>query len=157
VVGGLARLTRRLLPAGRAQNLTLAVTSVVVLAALGRALVRPSPPVFLEAPGVRAVFARLEAARDTAPVRATFVNPRVLTWYTGIPAMGFFMASPDTTLAELRAKRITHVVVGDVDMDPIRAPSIAAAVAARPGAFRRLFTDGPFTIYAFDSTRVPPE
>jgi len=156
-IGGLARLTRRLLPAGRAQNLTLALTSLVVLMALGQALRQPAPPVFLDAPGVRPIIARLEAARDTAPVRATFVNPRVLTWYTGIPAMGFFIATPDKTLAELRAKRITHVVVGDIDTDRRHASSIAAAVAARPDAFRAVAADGPFTIYAFDSTRANPE
>ena len=80
----------------------------------------------------------------------------MLTWHTGVPAMGFFLAGTDTTLAELRAKHITHVVVGDLETDPLRAPSIAAAVAARPAAFQRLFTDGAFTIYAFDSTRSLP-
>ena len=86
-------------------------------------------------------------------MRAVFVNPRVLTWETGVPAMGFFLASPDTTLAEFRAKRITHVVVGDVGTDPRHAPSIARAVAAHPEAFRPILAEGPFTVYVLDGPR----
>jgi hypothetical protein len=157
VIAGLARLTRRLLPVGRAQNLALALVAMIVVASLVRALGQTAPPVLGDVAGVRSVFARLEAANATAPARVVFMNPRALTWHTGVPAMGFVLAVPDTTLAEFRARRITHVVVGDVDTDPKTATSIAAAVAARPAAFRRLFADGPFTIYAFDSTRATPE
>jgi hypothetical protein len=90
-------------------------------------------------------------------VRTLFVNPRVLTWETGVPAMGFFLASPDSTLAELRAQRITHVVVGDVGTDGMRSRSIARAVTERPDAFRAMFAEGVFTVLRFDSTRVPPQ
>jgi hypothetical protein len=69
--------------------------------------------------------------------------------------MGFFEASPDSTLSELRAKRITHVVLGDLDTDPKHFRSVQAAVAARPDAFRALFAEGAFTVYAFDSTAAP--
>ena len=126
----------------------LAVVTVVHQASL------PRPIILLDAPGVRSVFAFLERERATSPVRAAFVNPRVLTWETGVPAMGFFRASPETTLAEFREKRITHVVVGDLDTDPLRAASIQRAVTARPEAFRRLLSEGVFTVYAFDSTRA---
>lgn len=150
-----ARLTRRELPPPRARRVSLAVVVAIVAAALGRELMRPKPIVLMDAPGVRSLFARLRAAQDTSSVRAVFVNPRVLTWRTGVPAMGFFLASPDTTLAEFRLRGITHVVVGDLDTDPLGARSIEAAVANRPNAFRRLYTEGVFTVYAFDSTRVP--
>lgn len=150
------RLTTRALTARRTQGFALAAVAAIVAASLARELIKPAPTVLLEAPGVRPVFDRLRIAQDSAPVRAVFMNPRVLTWHTGVPAMGFFLAGTDTTLAELRAKHITHVVVGDLETDPLRAPSIAAAVAARPAAFQRLFTDGAFTIYAFDSTRSLP-
>ena len=151
----LARLTRRELPVPRAQRVSLIAMVAMVTAALGGQLTRPQPTVLMDAPGVRPLFARLRAARDTSAVRVVFMNPRVLTWETGVPAMGFFLASPDTTLAEFRARRVTHVVVGDLDTDPLRAPSIQSAVAARPDAFRRLYAEGGFTVYAFDSTRAP--
>ena len=152
----LARLTRRPLLGTRAADATLALVTVVVLLALTREIATPAPPVLLDSPGVRPLFDRMRAARDSGAVRAVFVNPRVLTWRTGVPAMGFFRADPDATLAELRAKRITHVIVGDLGTDPARARSMAAAIAARTSAFRRLATDGPFTLYAFDSTRAIP-
>ena len=110
----------------------------------------------MDVPGVRSVFTHLRTERSAAtarPVRAVFVNPRVLTWETGVPAMGFFLASPDTTLAEFRAKRITHVVVGDVGTDPRHAASIARAVAAHPEAFRPILAEGPFTVYVLDGPR----
>lgn len=150
------RLTKRELSMRGAQGFALATVAVIVAASLARELTKPAPTVLMEAPGVRPVFDRLRVAQDSAPVRALFMNPRVLTWHTGVPAMGFFLAGTDTTLAELRAKRITHVVVGDLETDPLRAPSIAAAVAARPAAFQRVFAEGAFTIYTFDSTRSQP-
>ena len=151
-----ARLTGRDLSRSRTLGSALAVTALIVAAATGRSLAAPPRTALMEVPGIRPVFARLRAAHDSGTVRAVFVNPRVLTWETGVPAMGFFLAAADTTLAEFRAKGITHVVVGDIDTDPLRAPSIAAAVAARPGAFRRLLAEGAFTLYAFDPARSLP-
>jgi hypothetical protein len=70
--------------------------------------------------------------------------------------MGFFSAPADSTIAEFRAKRITHVVLGDFNIDPWRARSIASTVAIHSRAFRRLYTAGVFTVYAFDSTQALP-
>jgi len=155
-IAATARLTRRTISIGRAQTATVGIVVVLVALTIVHEVAQPKPLAMMDVPGVRPLFARLHAARDTTPVRAVFINPRVLTWETGVPAMGFFVASPDTTLAELRVRRITHVVVGDVDIDAMRARSIAEAVAARPAAFRRLYSEGPFTVYAFDSTRAHP-
>jgi len=148
-----ARLTKHEPTTLPAIRVSAAVMVTVVALALARELARPRPQVLMEAPGVRTLFARLQAARDSGTVRAVFVNPRVLTWETGVPAMGFFRASVDTTLAEFRARRITHVVVGDLQTDTLRAASIRSAVFARPDAFRQLYTEGAFTVFAFDSTR----
>lgn len=148
-----ARLRPAVIPA--APRLAWAVCLTISAIALARELRRPKPAVLLDAPGIRTAFSQLAVANRTSPARVAFVNPRVLTWETGIPAMGFFRASPDSTLAEFRAKRITHVVVGDLGTDPSRAASVQAAVAARPAAFRRLFAEGAFTVYAFDSTAAP--
>ena len=115
---------------------------------------QPRPKALLDVPGVASIFSLLRNEHGRSPVRAMFVNPRVLTWETGIPAMGFFRASPDSTLAELRAKGITHVVVGDVNIDPYHFPFIAQAITERPEAFRSVFAEGVFTVYRFDSTRV---
>jgi len=152
----IAERTHRDLAVPAARRAALVVTVAIAVAALGQELARPAPVALMDAPGVKALFVRLRAARDTTPVRVLFMNPRVLTWETGIPAMGFFRAEPDTTLAEFRARRITHVVTGDLDTDGMRARSIEQAVKDRPDAFRQLFTEGVFTVYAFDSTRMSP-
>jgi hypothetical protein len=154
VVRWFARQRRREVSERRAQRAALAAIAALVAVTLTHELTRPTPAVLMESDGVRPLFARLEAARAAEPIRALFVNPRVLTWRTGIPAMGFFLASPDTTVAELRDRRITHVVVGDVGTDELRDGAIRRAVASRPDAFRPLFTEGVFTVYAFDSARA---
>jgi hypothetical protein len=151
-----ARLTRHRLSESRAAPASLGVVVAVVAATLVTEVTSPRRPAMTDAPGAREVFARLSAAQDSGTVRAVFVNPRVLTWETGVPAMGFFKAPVDTAIAEFRAKHITHVVLGDFSLDPSRSPSMSAAVAARPHAFRRLYQAGVFTVYAFDSTQAFP-
>jgi len=74
----------------------------------------------------------------------------------GVPAMGFFSAPADGTIAEFRAKGITHVVLGDFNIDPWRSQSMASAVATHSRAFHRLYTAGVFTVYAFDSAQALP-
>ena len=149
-----ARAGRPLVPE-RAARIAFAASLLIAMIALATQLRQPKPIVLKDADGVRTLFARLSDANRAAPVRVAFVNPRVLTWETGIPAMGFFAASPDSTLAEFRAKRITHVVVGDLGTDPKHFKSVQAAVVARPDAFRREFAEGVFTVYAFDSAAAP--
>ena len=150
----LARRLGRELRVSADGRTALAAGVLISATTLGFQTVKPQPTVLLDAPGVSGVFETLRSAHQVAPVRAVFMNPRVLTWTTGVPAMGFFLAEPDTTLAEFRARHITHVVVGDLATDPLRAPSIERAVAERPDAFRRVFAEGVFTVYAFDSMRV---
>ena len=70
--------------------------------------------------------------------------------------MGLFQAPADTTTAEFRATRITHVVLDDFQLDPWRSASMSAAPATDPHAFRRLYQARAFTAYAFDSTQAFP-
>jgi hypothetical protein len=134
----------------------LGIAGAIATVALLHQVLAPRPAALLDAPGARELFERLAAARDSGTVRAVFINPRVLTWHTGVPAMGFFSAPPDSTIAEFRAKRITHVVLGDFDLDPWRAQSIASTVTTHSRTFHRLYTTGVFTVYAFDSTQAFP-
>lgn len=149
-----ARRARREMSDERARRVAVAAFTAIALVTLGHEISRPAPSVLMDGPGVRPLFARLRAEHSRTPLRVLFMNPRVLTWETGIPAMGFFRASADTTIAELRDRRITHVVVGDLGTDKSRAESIRAAVVARPELFRPLFTEGAFTVYAFALPRA---
>ena len=151
-----ARLTRRPLPDLAAARAAAGIAAVVAAVTLVRQISGPRPAALTDAPGAKEVFERLGAAHDSGTVRAVFINPRVLTWHTGVPAMGFFTAPADSTIAEFRAKRITHVVLGDFDLDPGRSRSISAAVASHSRAFHRLYTAGVFTVYAFDATQALP-
>jgi hypothetical protein len=154
-IGWVSRLTRHEMAESRTVQVSLACVIAIAALTLGRAVASPRPTVMMDAPGVRALFSRLRAAHDSGTVRAVFTNPRVLTWEAGVPAMGFFRASPDTTLEEFRARRITHVVVGHLDTDSKNSESIRSAVLAHPEAFRRLYAEGVFTVYAFDASRGP--
>ena len=153
-VGWAARLTRHEIADSRALRVSLACVIAIVILALGRAVAGPRPTVMMEEPGVRTLFSRLRAAHDSGTVRAVFTNPRVMTWETGVPAMGFFPATADTTLEEFRARGITHVIVGHLKTESNYAESIRSAVLAHPEAFRRLYSEGVFTVYAFDASRV---
>ena len=154
--GWLGRLTRRELADSGAARVSLGIAVLIVTVALIREFSRRRPAALTDAPGIRELFERLGAARDSGTVRVVFINPRVLTWHTGVPAMGFFAAPADSTVAEFRAKRITHVVLGNFNMDPWRSRSISSALAAHSRAFHRLYTAGEFTVYAFDSAQALP-
>jgi hypothetical protein len=156
VVAWAARITRRPLSDPRAARVSLGAVTTVVAATLVNEMTSPRRPGMTDAPGARELFARLSASQDSGTVRAVFINPRVLTWHTGVPAMGFFHAPANITIAEFRAKQITHVVLGDFNLDPWRSASMSTAVAAYPRAFRRLYQAGVFTVYAFDSTQALP-
>ena len=154
VIRWLARRLRRDVSEAHARLATVMVVAGVLALTLGRELTRPGPTVLLDVPGVPQLFERVRTMNAATPARVAFVNPRVLTWRTGVPAMGFFKATPDSTLLELRNKQITHVILGDLDTDSIHVESMRSAVEARPDAFRRLYAEGPFTVYAFDAARA---
>lgn len=108
---------------------------------------KPRIPDFSDLPQVRRIFALADSLHRTDSARFVFANPRVLTWYTGTPAMVLFAATPDQTMAELRRARITHVVLGDVgDLAP-QDSSMRRAMAANAGSFRFLRRDGQFEVY----------
>ena len=152
----LARLTQRRLSDVAADRAVLCIAAVVATTTVVRNVLGPRPAALTDAPGATEVFERLGTARDSGTVRAVFINPRVLTWHTGVPAMGFFTAPAGRTIAEFRAKRITHVVLGDFGMDATGERSLSTAMASQPRAFRRLYTAGVFTVYSFDSTQALP-
>jgi len=154
VVRWFARRARRDVSEPQARLVTAVGFTCIMVATAGRELTRPRPTVLLDVPGVPQLFERMRTLHASTPARVVFVNPRVLTWRTGMPAMGFFSTSPDSTLLELRTKAITHVILGDLDTDPIHMESMHRAVEARPDAFRLLYTEGPFTVYAFDAARA---
>jgi hypothetical protein len=88
-------------------------------------------------------------------MRVAFTNPRVLTLETDIPAMVHFHATPARTVAELREKRITHVIVGDLGDQPPVSERMRATLAAYPEAFVEEYRNPTFVVYRFQSEAVP--
>lgn len=159
---GLMLTIRWILHVGRSASVprqlprvTFAGCVAIALVALGTAFTQAKPIELFAAPGLRSIFDRLAEVNRSPPSRVAFVNPRVLTSYTGIPAMGFFQASADATIEEFRAKRITHVILGDLDTHPAHERPVARVVEARPDVFHRLYSEGVFTVYAVDAPSAP--
>ena len=137
-----------LLRPGRARAVGAAALLLVPAGAWVRAAADPPPPSLDDVPEAQTLLDTLAAWHRGAPVRAVFANPRVLTLRTGIPAMGYFHRAEDATLAELRAKRITHVVLSDVGAPaPCVLWAVRRAVAAYPSQFRLRWTLGGTRVY----------
>ena len=134
-------------PALNGGHVALATAALISAFAVGVQLTKPAPVSFPDLPSVRRLFAEVRQLNRQQPMRAVFVNPRVLTWKTRVPAMATFIATPQQTLRELEAKRISHVIVGDMRTAPAADSSIRHAVQALPQRFMRVYDDSVFTIY----------
>jgi hypothetical protein len=67
--------------------------------------------------------------------------------------MGEFAARPDIGIAELRAQRITHVVIGEPgSIAPNIPPAMRALVAERPSYFVQEYANPTFTVYRFGAS-----
>ena len=117
----------------------------------------PREPGLEENPDVQQLFQRLAEMASRQPVRAVFFKPRTLTWLTRIPAMGPFVAPPPIVLEELEAKRITHLVMGDLGVNPERQASMRRALDQAPGSFRPCFENGSFQVFELVGHRAGAE
>ena len=131
------------------------VASLVALALITHRR-QPPPPTLLDRPDVRQLLAYLRERRAREPLRMVFVNPRVLTWETGIPAMPPFYGGPDTIVAELRRKYISHVVDHNLAERSLGTLSLRQAIAARPDDFALEYRNPTFTVYRFVKIHLAP-
>lgn len=130
-------------PADRIAFVT-AITIATVAAVMH--VSQPRREGLVEQPEVRDLFAWVSSVKAQSP-RVMFSNPRVLTWETGVPAMSTFKASVPESLAELRRQRITHVVVGDMGVDPALNDSVRGLVAASPDRFTLVYKNPAFSVF----------
>ncbi|HKP16303.1 MAG TPA: glycosyltransferase family 39 protein [Gemmatimonadaceae bacterium] len=115
--------------AGRAQRAAFASSTAIALASAVLVFQRPPRDSLLDHPEVHALFARVAALPRSPATRVVFTNPRVLTWKTGVPAMGTFETTTPNTMAELRRNHISHVVLGDLGAAPWLDRSMRRTVA----------------------------
>lgn len=130
-----------------ARRIPFAIALALSLGAILTDWQRPTPQSLPDMPAVRQLFGEIRDLAKREHVRVVFVNPRVLTWETGVPAMGTFNAPPDKTLREIESKRITHVVVGDLGLAPAYDSSLRRTIANAPNRFSLVFQDSAFAMY----------
>jgi hypothetical protein len=133
---------------GRARGLIVAGIPVLLsAAAIGRHLTMPAPPTLLGHPDVIAVLDEVRREAGQAPARVVFMNPRVLTLETGVPAMGFPALAPLPLLRELDRQRITLLVEGDLGTAPPANARLRAAVTRFPQRFALVRQNASFRVY----------
>ncbi len=96
-------------------------------------------------------FREVETASSAGPVRVVFVKPRIFTLETRIPAMGLFSTDPTATIQELCEQGITHLILGDYELEADRQASMERAVDAQPSAFEETYSNQSFTVYRLDA------
>jgi hypothetical protein len=144
----LGRLRPRWPPPRRALALGGALAVLAVLAVV-RSERRPRPPALTERADARELFALLARKAAAEPTRVVFVKPRTLAWHTGVPAMPLFSAPAEDSLAELRAKGITHVILGDVGLASRHQVPFRALIERFPDRFPWECRVGAFDVYRF--------
>ena len=121
------------------------VGAIIVGAATVQAL-EPRYKEFLKDPDTVQVFDRLREEHDDEAVRVMFINPRVLTLLTGIPAMGVPSANDRRVIAEIVEKELTHVALRLHGQ--LRRPerNMLYLVERCPGAFPEIFRNDTYTV-----------
>lgn len=138
--------------AERRTRAVFATASAIALAATVTAAAQPRPVGYLEIPDVQALVARVRELGAGDSARVMFANPRVMAWQTGVPVMGLFNAEPPRMLDELRRKRITHVISGDVGLARPDGRKLRAFLDAYPERFSLLYRNPSFSLFRFDGS-----
>ena len=157
LLNGLRAVIRRLRPrlsATTAGRVALWTGATLGAFSVGWELTEPRPQDILDHPDVVGVYAALERFRTDAPMRVELLKPRIFTLHTRIPAMGLFEAEPTEVVTELCAKRITHVVAGDLGIEPKENAALSAAVDEYPALFLPVYENRSFAVYRFVPTTI---
>jgi hypothetical protein len=154
MVLGLHQVVTRVIRAARWSSVSpdRVVASLVGLLCASAMLVhvlKPDPLTLLGRPDTDAMLGAMRGFAAHEPVRAMFVNPRVLTLETHVPAMVTFTAPPDVFVTELGARHITHVVTADLGSAPHDEAALRASMRAYPARFTPVFQRGAFFVYRF--------
>lgn len=100
-----------------------------------------------ELPDARAAFTHLTAEGPLEQTRVAFIQPRVLSWSTGLSAMTIPGVGPEPMMAELDRLDITHVVLDHIGLEPGRTARLRETVAAFGCRFERSLLNDSFEVY----------
>jgi hypothetical protein len=124
-----------------------AVAACVTLLGVVHVVRTPRPPTLLGAADVQSLFSVLRERGQTERMRVYVMNPRVLTWETGVPAMPHIRdVAADDLLQELRRHRISHVVAGDLGVTGTGNRSLMRTIDKYPTMFREEYRNSGFTL-----------
>lgn len=149
LVRGVAVAGRRFVgwrPAASVRWGVAAGLTIAILAASNVAF-QPSRAIESDAEDWRAMgrFLTGETPRDS--LRAASNRPRVMTWYTRIPAAGLPIGSLDVFLADVQRLAVTRVVVSRQVSEENAFKSWERWKGERPELFRLLHTEGELEAY----------
>ncbi|MGQ0537601.1 MAG: hypothetical protein ACT4R6_01530 [Gemmatimonadaceae bacterium] len=132
----------------RAMAWAVGATAVLAVTSFLRTAAAPRPVGLTRRAEVRALFAHVRAQHRGEPnVRYMFFNPRVLTLYTGVPAMALFEAPSDVLWSELRRHRVTHLALGSPRDAFDTARAVPDLIAHSPERFALEYVDRMFRVY----------
>lgn len=135
---------------------TAALVLIVASAGLRTALAPPQA-ILAEYPGIQPLFAWIRDLGQREPVRVMFVNPRVLTLETGVPAMAVIWTQPaDVVLQEVDARRITHVVMGDPAEGEAYLQGVERLLESAPERFTLEYRNPSFAVYRVGGRTATP-
>jgi hypothetical protein len=127
----------------------LVASVLLMIGAFAASVALPAPPTLPTHTDAQALFIALRNSAEMRNARVYFVNPRVLTLETGVPALPFMGVSEDKLLTELRANGITHVVSGDFGAGREAERTLTATIARHPALFEPSYRNGSFQVYRF--------
>jgi hypothetical protein len=145
---GWRRAPARVGPLPRPAVLGRRLAALALVAAAAAWNVRAGRAVGLtERADVRALFDYVRHALPARASRVAFVNPRVLTWETRVPAMSLVDAPGDTVAVELARQGITHVVIGSVDPNAPSDCALRSVIRGDPADFTAEYVNRSFAVY----------
>lgn len=126
----------------------VAIALALVMLSSLRAELAVSAPLSLDRlPDAGQLFSWMRDRNAKQPMRAMFVNPRVLTIETGVAAMGALALRPHMQLHALREREISHIVWQDAETNNCRARLLNSLPRIYPSHFALEYQNATFRVY----------
>ena len=130
-----------------ATPVTAAAMTVALLGALLVALPQSEPSTLTGSADGRSLFAWVEGQGRREPMRMAFHNPRVLTLYTRVPAMGEVDRSENGQLAAFEDGHVTHVIAVRTAEGGCLQGIVNRLVANTPERFVLVWENATYGVY----------
>jgi len=130
--------------------------AVLVAPVLAKEASRPQPRTLLGHPDTGTLFETIRVAGRREPMRVMFINPRVLTWETGVPAMALIARPASAVLDEIANREISHVIAGDLGQRSTGSDTLRALVRLHPSRFRVEYENPSFIVYRVTNNVLAP-